>query len=610
MPHLAATPTVSVASEWVGIDGVAPDRSLIQAGADELYNPATQRVYTQAWWEILPAPSVPILSLAVSPGDSIRVTIRQLAGAQWAITVSDISTGGSFTIEPTYRGPAASAEWVVEAPTDGTTGEEYPLGAYSPPVLFRDLQAAGPETTLTRVAMVQGGATVSAPSALTATGFSVSYGGPAAGGAAADATPAPAPAPSLRVYTIAPGQSLRLTMTGGTPGLTAEWQVSPDRITWTPLAAVSFDAAGQSSYTFAPTTTAFYRLYVPSLAQAEPWTLELVVPLGGNIPTIFTVTAGAPATLTEAGPPNSEFTLERSFDARIWMALAQRTTDAAGTATYTFTPDATAYYRAQFPDGTAAGLGVVLPPLSSGIVLAGPPVITWGTGATLRVSVGTGGNRAVEILATRDAITWTRVALLTTDAQGTASVTIRPTTTAWYRAVVAEDHDLPAETSAAIRMVVRQLALAKGAGRPVMVPRGAPVTRSAVLRPDRPGLPVPVAIFCILRWTGARWQLVRSIVASADASGWPGSPPRSTRAGPGRARRWTRRSRTRRPAHGPRPGASWCDRRPLGSTINSVPVTRSSRDAPSARTTRRSFVGTGIWTRTPVLGRRAAKPGS
>ncbi len=156
VPNLAASGTTTDTSEWVGIDGVG-DQSLIQAGVNEAYDPTrrTASWNVQAWWEILPAPSTPIFSLVVTPGNVITVTISQLAAGLWAITVTDDTTGQTFTTDQSYSGPAQSAEWIVEAPTLISAGTTFTLGNYSPAVTFSNLGTTGTPTSLYSVVMVQ-----------------------------------------------------------------------------------------------------------------------------------------------------------------------------------------------------------------------------------------------------------------------------------------------------------------------------------------------------------------------------------------------------------------------------------------------------------------------
>jgi hypothetical protein len=132
-------------------------------------------VQIQAWWEVLPAPETPITTVAVAPGDSITVQIRRLSATQWTIALINNTTGRSFSTSPGYLGPAASAEWVVEAPTVDPGGQST-LGDYSPEVNFTGITAVGPTPTVTEVVMEQNGAIVSVPSATSSGAFNVAYG--------------------------------------------------------------------------------------------------------------------------------------------------------------------------------------------------------------------------------------------------------------------------------------------------------------------------------------------------------------------------------------------------------------------------------------------------
>ena len=165
-------------AEWVGIDGW-DDSSLIQAGITEHPDPndPTGAFYILPWWEILPAPETPITTMTVSPGDQVTVTIGQVSGDEWAIELEDDTTGARFLIDETYTGPMQSAEWITEAPTNGSTGTIYPLAPYSPPATFSNLLLGGTLTGFAGIEMVQGGYIVSIPSSpITNNGFTVGYG--------------------------------------------------------------------------------------------------------------------------------------------------------------------------------------------------------------------------------------------------------------------------------------------------------------------------------------------------------------------------------------------------------------------------------------------------
>ncbi len=180
VPDLVASTGTSFTSEWVGIDGTE-NTSLIQAGVDEYYSPATRKTVRGAWWEIIPAASVPI-PMTVSSGDRITVTIGQVSGTVWQIALVDDTTGQRFVINQTYTGPGESAEWIVEAPSP-LTGPPYPLGRYVPAVTFTDLRINGTQTAVSESVLDQGSGPISVPSPLTANGFAVAYG----------AVPPPAP---------------------------------------------------------------------------------------------------------------------------------------------------------------------------------------------------------------------------------------------------------------------------------------------------------------------------------------------------------------------------------------------------------------------------------
>jgi hypothetical protein len=177
-------------AEWVGIDGAGQNEDLIQAGIAEQPDPDNSNdFYVFPWWEILPAPSTPITTLSVAVGDQITVTIGQISGADWQITVADDTTGESFTTDQTYTGPGTSAEWIVEAPQ--VDGSQSTLADYTP-TTFTNLEISGSETSLDEWIMFQNGVQVSTPSTLTSSGFSVAYGStaPPAPSVRADATEA------------------------------------------------------------------------------------------------------------------------------------------------------------------------------------------------------------------------------------------------------------------------------------------------------------------------------------------------------------------------------------------------------------------------------------
>lgn len=161
-------------ASWVGIDGDT-DGDLIQAGTEQDW--IDGGAFYQAWWEILPEDESPIPSIAVHPGDAMTVSITK-AAPKWVITVTDATTGQSFTTTQYYFGPGTSAEWIQERPEvgDGLAA----LADYGT-VTFDQGTVDGVDpdfTTSDEIVMVKGGRRISTPSApdSTADGFAVAYG--------------------------------------------------------------------------------------------------------------------------------------------------------------------------------------------------------------------------------------------------------------------------------------------------------------------------------------------------------------------------------------------------------------------------------------------------
>jgi len=174
VPNLSPTAGATATSEWVGIDGNS-NNSLIQAGVHEGYDPVSNTVLIYPWWEILPAPETPILSMTVNPGDSVTVTIARFSGTTWGIEVADKTTGQDFTTYQYYAGPETSAEWIVEAPSL-LNGSIEQLGVFTPNVTFSGLGSNGNKVLVDELFMVQNGAIVASPSGVDANGFTVAYG--------------------------------------------------------------------------------------------------------------------------------------------------------------------------------------------------------------------------------------------------------------------------------------------------------------------------------------------------------------------------------------------------------------------------------------------------
>lgn len=178
VPAVAATAGVTTyASTWIGIDGLA-NRNLIQVGTEADVIGGVPRY--DAWWEILPAAERAIRKLPVQPGDHMTATVSRTAPTRWTVTLTDATSGASFTVTRHYKGPGASAEWIQERPRVGSS-----LATLSPygTTLFSGLSANEavpalvPADALSMVSAV-GGPVISTPSALSRsrTAFAVAYG--------------------------------------------------------------------------------------------------------------------------------------------------------------------------------------------------------------------------------------------------------------------------------------------------------------------------------------------------------------------------------------------------------------------------------------------------
>lgn len=188
---------------WDGLDGAGTvpggtRSTLLQAGiAESMTNPLNGECtpgefYVWPWWEIFPAPQVPIFTMNVNVEDRVTVRIWKTAGSRWAISLHDETNGQSFTAYKDYPGPATTAEWIVEAsqlPGLCASGVDSKmatgicqLAPYTPEVVFGGLGVDGSQKSLEnqkfwQLDMVQDGTEVAVPSELAGDGFSIAYTG-------------------------------------------------------------------------------------------------------------------------------------------------------------------------------------------------------------------------------------------------------------------------------------------------------------------------------------------------------------------------------------------------------------------------------------------------
>lgn len=126
-------------ASWVGIGGINSS-DLIQAGTDNTVN-ADGSVSSIVFYEMLPNPAMEVTSLKVSAGDTITASVSQLATGEWNITVSDTTTGQSYTNIVSYSSTYSSAEWIEEDPS-------YSGGSLVPFDRFSHVVFSGGSTTM------------------------------------------------------------------------------------------------------------------------------------------------------------------------------------------------------------------------------------------------------------------------------------------------------------------------------------------------------------------------------------------------------------------------------------------------------------------------------
>ncbi len=111
-------------SDWIGIGGgcidagcTLTDSTLIQTGTEQDVD-ATGKPSYSAWWELVPAPSLTISTMTVSPGDHMHASISEVVNNTdlWTITITDVTKGQSFSQTVPYPSTHATAEWIEETP--------------------------------------------------------------------------------------------------------------------------------------------------------------------------------------------------------------------------------------------------------------------------------------------------------------------------------------------------------------------------------------------------------------------------------------------------------------------------------------------------------------
>jgi len=103
-------------SVWVGIDGYSSS-SVEQLGTEHDCVSGKQQDY--AWFEMYPKPAYLITGMTIHSGDVLTASVTYTANNKFTLTMTDTTTGKSFTTTQRSNAARSSAEWIVEAPWSG-----------------------------------------------------------------------------------------------------------------------------------------------------------------------------------------------------------------------------------------------------------------------------------------------------------------------------------------------------------------------------------------------------------------------------------------------------------------------------------------------------------
>jgi hypothetical protein len=136
VPTVAFGQTTSGTAEqysatWVGVGGFCmnalctrADRTLIQLGTEQDVSSSNVTSYS-AWYEMLPQAPVAI-PVTISPGDNIAASLQCVSPCSakktqvWQLTLTNNSTGQTWSNNFNYRSSLASADWIEEAPVSSS----------------------------------------------------------------------------------------------------------------------------------------------------------------------------------------------------------------------------------------------------------------------------------------------------------------------------------------------------------------------------------------------------------------------------------------------------------------------------------------------------------
>ena len=119
-PKVTCAAGESYSAFWVGLGGFAADSQALEQIGTESNCTASGRAVYAAWYEIVPAPSIPI-RMKIRPGDRITTAVL-VQGTQVILQITNRTTHVRVTKRVTVAAPdLTSAEWIAEAPSECTS---------------------------------------------------------------------------------------------------------------------------------------------------------------------------------------------------------------------------------------------------------------------------------------------------------------------------------------------------------------------------------------------------------------------------------------------------------------------------------------------------------
>ena len=112
---------------WVGLDGYSSS-TVEQTGT--LSDCTGRSASYAAWYEFYPAGLIEV-NMTIRPGDHMSASVVYNGGNSFTVTITDVTTGRSFTKTSNVSGAArSSAEWIAEAPCCTFSGGILPLANF------------------------------------------------------------------------------------------------------------------------------------------------------------------------------------------------------------------------------------------------------------------------------------------------------------------------------------------------------------------------------------------------------------------------------------------------------------------------------------------------